>query len=387
MKNLIGLPVLGLVFVFSTGAVLIDKETKTTVQELNYKYERLIQLDYERHQELMRVLKEVRDLAAKKTTVHVIAPRAEPTVQAPAAATAAQVPASASTPVPAPAVTPAATPAAAPVAEEPTAAVPPTAIVEAPVALPAAPAEKTAPAVETPLALPPPTPAPLAVAPAPAPPPVLPDRAVVEDMGRAVTASPEPAPAAIASAVEVAPPVAVAPVAPVSEIKITIPEDVSQQLKQSQSFALLALIVAGISLVSMGFLIITVRKSDERLRRMVWKSEVDHLRDEVIGGRPHLKVERSYDRLTLTNTGSVAADDIRLSLGPAPATMKQRLKVLARIEEGEKAEVEIGPQAAGGQIYGTLEYKNPDNDRIFKDHFVLKVDGVTGELIPIQQAS
>jgi hypothetical protein len=147
------------------------------------------------------------------------------------------------------------------------------------------------------------------------------------------------------------------------------------------------MILAGISLVSMGFLIVTVRKSDERLRRMVWKSEVDHLRDEVMGGRPHLKVERSYDRLTLTNTGSVVADDIRLSLGPAPATMKQRLKVLARIEAGEKAEVEIGPQATGGQIYGTLEYKNPDNERIYKDQFVLKIDGVTGELIPIQQAS
>ncbi len=352
MKKLIRLPVLavlGLVFVFSTGAAFIDKETKTGVlelkrkyEELDYKHDRMVQLEHQRHQELLKVLGEIRDLSSKKPVIRVVAPPPQIPV-------IVETPAVVTTP---PAVTTPAAEVPAPVAA------PTTAIVEAPAA-----AQATSPE------------------------PVIPEVTVVEDMGRAGVATPEAAPVAMIPPDAAVPPVAVAPVAPLPEIKITIPEDVSQQLKQSQSFALLALIVAGISLVSMGFLVITVRKSDERLRRMVWKSEVDHLRDEVMGGRPHLKVEKSYDRLTLTNTGSVVADEIRLSLGPAPATMKQRLKVLARIEAGEKAEVEIGPQATGGQIYGTLEYKNPDNERIYKDQFVLKVDGVTGELIPIQQAS
>lgn len=199
-----------------------------------------------------------------------------------------------------------------------------------------------------------------------------------------VAAAPAPEPAAPVAA-EV--PVTVPPPAAIPQTAAPVPEDVTQGMHQSQSLSILAIIVSVISLVSMAVLIITIRKSDERMRRMLWKSEVDHLRDEVMGGRPHLKVEKSYDRLLLTNTGSVIADDIKLSLGPAPATMKQRLRVLAQIAANEKAEVEIGPQPSGGQIYGTLEYKNPDNGRIYKDQFVLKVDGVTGELIPVQQAS
>jgi hypothetical protein len=308
----------------------------------------------------MKVLKEIRELSAKKPVVKVVAPPPAP------AAVETSAPATVAPPAP-----PVETPVTVPVTGAPATATPVATAADPPA--PAQPMEN--PPAATPPAPPPAVESTLPVAAAPEP-------GAVEEMGRA-GASQEPA----APPAEAAPPPMIAAMAPVPEIKLTLPEDVSRQLKQSQSFAFLALILAGVSLVSMGLLIVTVRKSDERLRRMVWKSEVDHLRDEVMGGRPHLKVEKSYDRLTLTNTGSVVADDIRLSLGPAPATMKQRLKVLARIEAGEKAEVEIGPQAAGGQIYGTLEYKNPDSGRIYKDQFVLRVDGVTGELIPIQQAS
>jgi hypothetical protein len=368
---------LGLFFVFSTGAAFIDKETKTGVlelkrkyEELDYKTERMIQLEHQRHQELLKVLKEIRDLSSKKPVVKVIAPP--------------QVPAAA--PIPATAVNPT------PVVVTPPAAVPEAPDTEVPASASAA-AAAPAPVTEAPAptqaatTLPPPFPPASPPVDAAVPAPVPAEPVMVEEMGRADTANPETPPNAEVQAVEAAAPVAIAPAAaPLPEIKVAIPDEFVREIRNSQSFSQLAMILAGISLVSMGFLIVTVRKSDERLRRMVWKSEVDHLRDEVMGGRPHLKVERSYDRLTLTNTGSVA-DDIRLSLGPAPATMKQRLKVLARIEAGEMAEVEIGPQATGGQIYGTLEYKNPDNERIYKDQFVLKIDGVTGELIPIQQAS
>ncbi|HEX5037604.1 MAG TPA: hypothetical protein VFX30_10635 [bacterium] len=342
-----------------------NKDAKT-LQELNYKYERLIQLDYARHQEVLRQLKEIRELAKKPN------PPAE-LPNAAATSAPASAPAQAPTVTEASSPTPAAAPVtiAAPAADKPVEAVPTA----------ATPPVATASVDEKP------TSEPVAGTSTPVTASVSPEKEVIgretaTEQPAAVEVTTTPA-AATAPSASTSP--APAPAVEVKEVPVVIPPEVLQGIHESESYAILAIIFSVISLASMGFLIYTVRKSDERIRRMLWKSEVDHLRDEVMGGRPVLKVEKSFDRLLLTNTGTVIADDIKLSLGPAPATMKQRLRVLAKIAAGEKAEVEIGAQTEN-QIYGTLEYKNPENDRTYKEQFTLKIDSVTGELVPIQQA-
>lgn len=404
MRRFIGLTVFLILAAFSREAFSAEKtpppkekDLKTTVEELNYKYEKLLQLDYARHQQVLKELKDLRSLQSRKVE------------SAPAPAATAPTPAATVDAKPVESTLPAATaaiPAVAPSAvsstessiakTEPEAAL--TVTVSA--ATPIAPSQPAA-AVST-------TPAPAIPATPPTPPIALPEPVAGTANNPAVDAMPSvPAAAVTAPPSEVqgretetantapTPVVTAVPIVmpqPIfineaKAVKVVIPADIKSGISTSKSLSILSLLISIISLASMAGLVVTIRKSDERLRRMLWKSEVDHLRDEVMGGRPHLKVEKSFDRLLLTNTGTVAADDIKLSLGPAPATMKQRLRVLAKIEANEKAEVEIGPQTMDGQLYGTLEYKNPDNGRLYKDHFVLKVDGVTGEISPVQQAS
>jgi len=345
MKKRLFLAVLGLSIVLAYQAFAADKDTKsapkvaTPIEELNYKYEKLIQLNYARHNEILKLLKEIRE---QGRTQEVIVAPVSPPVTVSEATTSVSTVQTADTGRAAIPETPAVpvTSTTETVAEAPVAAA--RAVVEA-VPSPSAENHETTAPVAEPAVTPVTT-----VAPAPEPVPAIQAPMVV---------SSEPDPKLL------------------------------RELNNTHSFAVLAFLVSLLSLVCMGILIATVRKNDEKLRRMLWKSEVDTLRDEVMSGRPHLKVEKSFDRLTLTNDGAVAADEIKLSLGPAPRTMKQRLRVLTRIEASEKAEVEIGPQqATDGQIYGTLEYKNPDNGKLFKDQFVLKIDGVTGELVPVSQA-
>lgn len=348
MKKRLILAVLGLSSVLAYQAFAADKDTKsapkvaTPIEELNYKYEKLIQLNYARHNELLKLLKEIREQG--RTQEVIVAPVSPPVPVAEATTPASTVQTAdagrAATPESLAVPVTSATEAGSTVAEAPVAAAP--AVVEA-VPSPAPDNHETTAPVAEPSVTPVTT----------------------------VAAAPEPVPAVQAPVVVSSEP----------DPKLL------RELNNTHSFAVLAFLVSLLSLVCMGILIATVRKNDEKLRRMLWKSEVDTLRDEVMSGRPHLKVEKSFDRLTLTNDGAVAADEIKLSLGPAPRTMKQRLRVLTRIEASEKAEVEIGPQqATDGQIYGTLEYKNPDNGKLFKDQFVLKIDGVTGELVPVSQA-
>lgn len=357
MKKIIHFAFLGLFFAVTLNSQAADKVSAKTpatpMEELNYKYEKLIQLNYQRHNEIMKALRDIREQGIKNQAASSPAPvQDEQGRQAEANVTAS-----------APVVVEQAQPVATAVVSSPepvTAAVPATNI--PPPAPPAVTPEAQATSVATET---PPTPVNIVTAPSVAP-------AAVPSLAEDLPAQPMPQTAA-------------------PEVKAEIPADfaknISREISNARSFGILAFLVSLISLISMGVLIATVRKSDEKIRRMLWKSEVDHLRDEVITGRPQLKVEKSYDRLILTNVGAVVADDIKLSLGPAPRTMKQRLRVLARIEANEKAEVDIGPQqATDGQIFGTLEYKNPENAKLFKEQFILKVDGVTGELVPVQQA-
>ena len=67
--------------------------------------------------------------------------------------------------------------------------------------------------------------------------------------------------------------------------------------------------------------------------------------------------------------------------------MKQKIRVVPRMEAGEKFEIPLPTNRSDDLLYASIEYKNPVTGRSYKDQFSLKVDRLTGELIPIQQAS
>ena len=148
-----------------------------------------------------------------------------------------------------------------------------------------------------------------------------------------------------------------------------------------------AFLLSGICVLLVVGLIVRLKKSEGRFKKILWKSEMESLREEVVRGRPLLKILTEGDRVDLVNAGETTADEIKVYVGPAPAAMKQKVKTVSKLQAGERIELELQGQISNDPLYSTLEYKNPNTGRIYKDQFVLKIDRLTGNPIPIQQAS
>lgn len=159
------------------------------------------------------------------------------------------------------------------------------------------------------------------------------------------------------------------------------------RLKNTESFSLLALLLSGITLCSIILLIVFVRREESRIRSLLWKSEIDSLRETMSQTRPHLTVQTDAHHISVLNNSTTTAEEIRIYLGPTPSTMKQKMKSIPRLQAGEKVEIPLPPTRSDDFLYATLEYKNPQTGRLLKEQFSLKVDRMTGELIPIHEAS
>ena len=86
--------------------------------------------------------------------------------------------------------------------------------------------------------------------------------------------------------------------------------------------------------------------------------------------RPQLEVAPDQDKIRVSNVGRGVADEIRLLLGPAPATLTERQRVVGALKNGEAAVLEMNHWGAE-RLYGKLEYKNPATGRAYKNSFVL----------------
>lgn len=167
------------------------------------------------------------------------------------------------------------------------------------------------------------------------------------------------------------------------------PDETSQITKKLQNLEintnLLILLMLVIVIGAIG-LVIFVKQGEERIRQAIWKAEISNLKPELLG-RPHLKIQADHSRLSLVNTGETSADGIRLFVGPAPATMRQRQRAVGKIEAGQTVELDLANQISAEVLYGTVEYKNSLTGKLYKDQFVLKFDPDSGQLVPESLAS
>lgn len=143
--------------------------------------------------------------------------------------------------------------------------------------------------------------------------------------------------------------------------------------KVSEESILLALV----SLFVLVALLIAKKKRERKIQNMLWKSEGDSVRSDMVVGRPRLKISNSGGRLDLENRGEGTADDIKLLVGHAATSMKQRLKVVSRISAGEKTALDLPTDLSSDTLYATVEYKSPESGRLYKDQFVLTADRTT----------
>lgn len=162
--------------------------------------------------------------------------------------------------------------------------------------------------------------------------------------------------------------------------------------------SILALILSTFSLLFVAFLI-GIKRGETRKgapepeiipQTVVPPPPPIHKVHEVEGmnqGRPHLRIHANTEGIALVNDGGTEADEVSFLVGPTPSNMRQKLRVVSKIPVGERVDLHLQSHRPDDFLYATLEYKNPQTGRIYRDQFSLKVDRLTGELIPIQQAS
>lgn len=269
MKIFIGFILAVLVFPFTTGASLIDKETKKMVEELNYKIEKLLQYGHTNHSEEMKAAQEQQEILQRLTTRVEALERREraaakdiekaevkpnPTVTQPAMVQASATPIQA-----APISTSPASPV--PVVPSPSPAVP---ITTSPIVQAAAPTEpakvnlpETKPTAAATQVI---TLNPVAVPP--------------------VEAPKTPLPAAPA---EVRKPPTPAPVPPKRPEPIKKPEAKAAS-PQGQGFSfdgVLPYLISGLSVLLMVFLFVRMKRSEQRIKTMLWRADMEALREDL----------------------------------------------------------------------------------------------------------
>lgn len=325
MKNgLLGLTLaLATVFVFGTGAAIIDKETKESVVGLNAKFSRLGEEERAHHLVQMQLLKEQHEIIQKLNQRIDGFERQVRSVSEASRRPVAVVAQPESAPTPPP-----------PIIEQPPAAVP------------------TAP-------------------------PMQPVQATVQQ-------TQEPQPALVKAAEPEAP--SVPEPQPVATLTTAQPQVVSP-MSNTQSLALLAFMLSGVSVLILIVMLVRMKMGEDRMKQMFWRSEMDSLRDEVIRGRPHLKIHSEGEKVEVVNTGESVAEEVKVYVGPAAASMKQKLKISSRMPAGEKSKIDLPSQLSEDPLYATLEYKHPTTGRVYKEQYLLKLDRVTGHLSPLAQAS
>ncbi len=114
------------------------------------------------------------------------------------------------------------------------------------------------------------------------------------------------------------------------------------------------------------------RGTENRLRKLFWRSETEALRDEMIHGRPQIKIQAEGDKTELVNSGEIEAEDLRISIGTSLGSMHHRIKAPHHLKPKEKTMIELPPQPENGPLFVTAEYQNPSNGRSYKDHFTIQ---------------
>jgi len=320
-KHIIILFLAFFVFPITTGMSLIDKDTKKMIEEMNYKIERLIQSEHADHNDEIKAVREQKDVldrlttrvesierrdraAAAATTSKEEAPKSQPAPkqEAPMKPEAAMVvtpPLPITIPIPiheapamhvapaaiivpqAPLQSPVPAPVAAPqpAASQATATIPASLVSSTPAASPFPSVLNAPPAPSPKLAAPPQTAPVIAVAPATI---VAPLAEVAKPSGPIASEAPKPV---------LSTPVAVEPVKPLPPIvpqykKPELPKKALETKGTIQAFPInldgaLPYLISGLSVLLMIVLFIRMKRSEQRIKTMLWRADMETLREDL----------------------------------------------------------------------------------------------------------
>ncbi len=154
---------------------------------------------------------------------------------------------------------------------------------------------------------------------------------------------------------------------------VPIPNDLKKGLEKAQSFQMMAAILFGSSLIFTVLTFLLLRKALLKSNQvpMPLLPEESGVR---IPDRPQLIIEPVGDALVIHNEGRVVADQVKISLGTALATMNHRIRATSVLKPGESSNLSIPKDLLGEDvIYARLEYRHPDTGKNYKEQTSLRV--------------
>ncbi len=297
------LPLVGLLFAFTTGASQPNKDSKSQMGGLDEKMEMVKRQESGHHAELMKILKEEREqVQILMQRIDSLQRQTSPTLNT--AAATEEPPAAAPAPTPTPTTASATT--AEPAAANNASSAPSTTAVATTAATPSASEDvKSAEHAKTPEPVKTPEPAPtVTVVSAPALTPIVSEEKVLPKPSEVVpkrveitpppelAKTPDPTPAAVAASnapaakittnplpavvPAVVPPKPTAPVAP-----IPTPAAAHTGASTNDILSRMSLFVAVFSIILMVVILIRMKRGEDHIRKLIWKAEMGALREEL----------------------------------------------------------------------------------------------------------
>lgn len=148
---------------------------------------------------------------------------------------------------------------------------------------------------------------------------------------------------------------------------VPIPNDLKKGLEKAQSFQMMAAILFGASLIFSVLTFLLLRKALLRTEQQV-PSPLPEDFSPRISERPQLSLEPIGDALVLHNEGRAVADQVKILLGTALATMNHRIRVAHALKPGESTNLSVPKDLLGEEsVHARLEYRHPDSGKNYKE--------------------
>jgi len=165
--------------------------------------------------------------------------------------------------------------------------------------------------------------------------------------------------------------------------------DVKVRIRNLEKLVVVSFLVAGLNSIFLLLALYLLRRPVTTVEKSIQKKEITgslsgshaHKREmkPLTFGRPQLEVQTRQGRLALINTGKMTADHIKLYMGTTPSNLERRQKMVTTIQAAGRVEIDLSSYPIHEFLYGSLEYKNPSNGKLYKDQFILKNNN-NGEL-------
>lgn len=212
-----------------------------------------------------------------------------------------------------------------------------------------------------------------------------------------------PAPVAAAPVV-MPPPEPVAPPPPPAplivnppSVTVSVPGEIVTSYRRIEEFARKGLLVlaGGLGGLLVSFFIM-MRWMEKRFRKLVFRNEMDNLREVLSSRKPAIKVHVESDQIVVANTGKFSVDQVRLAVGTTPDNFKIKMRPIPTINVSSRSTLPLPSGLTGDTLYASVQYKDAQTHKVYRDQFVLRIqerflshrfdDDIT-ELVPLQEPS